>query len=286
MPPRKPNPNRGNHHDGSARMVLATELARLREKASFSLSELADKTAYDRTHLYRLETGEKLGSPAVMAALDQTYGTGKHLADLWELARDDVFRDKYKRFMELEKRASVWQQYAIGAIPGLLQTESYAREMLGFVYAEDEDELEVQLAARMARQERLHGEGRLNVRAILDESVLRRPMKDASAWHQQLRHLLRTAEFPNVTVQVLPYSAGLHHLLGTSLTVLWFPDGTSVAYNETNMTAELFEEPADVERLKLSYDLLRDSALPPRESVALIRNILEAGTSCESRPST
>ena len=262
--------------------MLAKELARLREASGKSLSDLANETTYDRTYLHKLETGVKLGSPEVMAALDRVYGTGEHLCDLWELAKEDVFRDKYKRFMELEKRATVWQQYAIGAIPGLLQTEDYAREMLSFVYAEDQDELEAQLAARMARQGRLYGEGRLIVRAILDETVLRRPLKDAAAWQRQLVHLLKIADLRNVTVQVLPFSVGLHHLLGTSLTVLWLPDGTSVAYNETNMSAELFEEPPDVERLKLSYDLLRDSALPPPESKTLIRNLLEASTPCTS----
>ncbi|MHB9860011.1 helix-turn-helix domain-containing protein [Streptomyces sp. YIM S03343] len=279
MPPRKPNTTRSK---GSARQVLAKELARLREVSGKSLSDLAGETTYDRTYLHKLETGAKLGSPEVMAALDKTYGTQEHLSELWELARDDVFWDKSKRFMELERRATVWQQYATGAIPGLLQTKEYAREMLSLVYAEDEDVLTAQLTARMARQNRLYGEGRLTVRAILDEAVLRRPLRDAAAWQQQLLHLLEMAELRNVTVQVLPYHVGLHHLLGTSLTVLWLPDGTSVAYSETNVSAELFEEPHGVEQLKLSYDLLRDSALSPPESKTFIRNLMEASTPCAS----
>lgn len=282
MPPRKSSPSRSNHHSGSARQVLAKELARLREASGKSLSDLANETTYDRTYLHKLETGVKLGSPEVMAALDTVYGTGEHLGDLWELAKDDVFRDKYKRFMELEKQATVRYEYAVGALPGLLQTEEYAYEVLALSFRGEDQELEEQLAARMSRQKLLHGEGAPHFRAVLDEASLRRTTRDKEAWKRQLEHLLTTAEqHPKVTLQVLPFSAGLHLLMGTALTVLWLPDGKSAAYTETNVSGDLFEEPTHVERLKLSYDLLRDSALSPQESVELIRQLMKDCASCD-----
>lgn len=281
MPPRKSNPSRNNHHNGSARQVLAAELARLREKSGKSLGDLSGETTYDRTYLHKLETGVKLGSPEVMEALDKVYETGEHLGDLWELARDDVFRDKYKRFMELERRATVRYEYAVGAIPGLLQTAEYAREVLVLSFPGEEQGLEEQVAARIGRQKLLHAEEAPHFRAVLDESVLRRPMRDKAAWKRQLEHLLTIAGQPKITLQVLPFSAGLHHLMGTSLTILWLPDGKSAAYTETNVNGELFEEPAEVERLKLSYDLLRDSALSPQKSVDVIQKMMEDSASCD-----
>ncbi|MFJ2262476.1 helix-turn-helix domain-containing protein [Streptomyces sp. NPDC087844] len=256
-------------------MVLAAELARLREKSGKSLSDLAADTTYDRTYLHKLETGVKLGSPDVMEALDKAHDTGEHLVDLWELARNDVFRDKYKRFMELEQQATVRYEYAVGAVPGLLQTERYARAVLALSFPGEEQGLEEQVAARMGRQKLLHGEDVPHFRAVLDESVLRRPMRDKVAWTQQLGHLLTVADQPRVTLQVLPFSAGLHHLMGTSLTILWLPDGKSAAYTETNVNGELFEDPTEVERLKLSYDLLRDFALSPQKSVEVIQETME-----------
>lgn len=101
----------------------------------------------------------KLGSPEVMAALDMTYGTGEHLVDLWELARLSVFRDKFKDFMDLEKQATMRYQFTADIIPGLLQTEEYAREQLRTARPKDEEELDEQVAARMGRQRVLHGEG-------------------------------------------------------------------------------------------------------------------------------
>lgn len=108
----------------SARQVLASELARLREEAGRSLGDLADLTTFDRSYLHKLEKGAKLGSTQVMAALDGVYDTDRHLQLLWELAKDDAFRDRYKRFMELEREATVRYEFVAGTIPGLLQTEA------------------------------------------------------------------------------------------------------------------------------------------------------------------
>lgn len=115
---------------------------------------------------------------------------------------------------------------------------------------------------------------------MLDEAALRRPLSDPGAWRRQLEHLLKMEELPNVTLQVLPFSAGPQHLLGGSVTILWLPDGRSVVYTEGSYSGELVADPADAEKLRLSYDLMRDSALKPQDSVALIRNIMEAGTTC------
>ncbi|KAA0917839.1 helix-turn-helix domain-containing protein [Streptomyces apricus] len=282
MPPRKPNQNRSSHHNGSARMVLA----RLREKSGKSLSDLAADTTHDRIYLHKLETGVKLGSPDVMEALDKAYGTDEHLVHLCVLARADGIKDKYRHFMEREREATMRYEYASSTIPGLLQTESYAREQLRTARPADDNELDAQVITRLDRQAPLHGEDAVEFRAVLDESAVRRPLSDADAWSEQLAHLLETAELPNVTLQVLPFSAGLQHLLGGSLTLLWLPGGRNIAYTESAYSGDLVEDPTDVEQLRLSYDLVRDSALSPRESVALIREILEASPSCEPPDST
>ncbi|MFI1333325.1 helix-turn-helix domain-containing protein [Streptomyces sp. NPDC020845] len=81
----------------SARRMLAAE-TRLRQESGKSLGQLAEETTYDRTYLHKLETGARIGSPEVIAALDKVYGTGDRLMMLWELAREDAFPDKYKRW--------------------------------------------------------------------------------------------------------------------------------------------------------------------------------------------
>ncbi|MFE9295972.1 helix-turn-helix domain-containing protein [Streptomyces niveus] len=275
-------PNAGQRP--SARQMLAKELARLREESGKSLATLGEETTYDRAYLHKLETGARVGSPEVIAALNAVYGTGGHLTMLWQLAREDAFADKYKRFMELEAKATVRYEYAAGVIPGLLQTEGYAREVLQAARPRDDNDLAEQVAARLGRQDLLRGDDPPHYRAVLDESVLRRKAHDPKVWATQLEHLLEVSQLPNVTIQVLPFAAGLHALMGTSLTILWLPDGKAAAYTEDQHSGQLLESAKDVEDLRLSYDLLRDLALPPRESVAFIKRLMEDGTSCAPEP--
>ena len=255
--------------------MLARELARLREESGKSLASLAEDTTYDRAYLHKLETGTRVGSPQVIAALDTVYGTGGHLALLWELAREDAFPDKYKRFMQLEAMATVRYTYAVGAIHGLLQTEGYAREVFQATRPRDENELSEEVAARLGRQELLWRDDPPHFRAVLDESVLRRKTRDPGVWAEQMQHLVSVSQLPDVTLQVLPFDAGLHSILGTSLTILWLPEGTAVAYTEDAYSGQLIEDAAEVERLRLSYDLLRDLALSPRDSVAFMERLTE-----------
>ncbi|MFD5895196.1 helix-turn-helix domain-containing protein [Streptomyces sp. NPDC060366] len=268
----------------SARQMLAKELARLREESGKSLATLGEETTYDRAYLHKLETGARVGSPEVIAALSAVYGTGEQLSMLWQLAREDAFADKYKRFMQLEAKATVQYAYSVGAIHGLLQSEGYAREVFQATRPRDENELSEDVAARLGRQELLRRENAPHFRAILDESVLRRKTREPDEWTKQLEHLLDACQLPNVTLQVLPFDAGPHGLLGTSVTVLWLPDGKAVAYTEDAHSGQLIEDPSEVEKLRLSYDLLRDLALSPRDSVAFIERLLEDNKPCAPDP--
>ncbi|NLU72169.1 helix-turn-helix domain-containing protein [Streptomyces sp. HNM0575] len=263
----------------SARLVLAAEAVRLRERAGRSLGQVAAETGYDSAYLRELESGERLGTPAVFAALDELYACAGHLGELWELARDGVFRERFKRFMELERLATARHEYAAATVPGLFQTEEYAREQLRTARLGNAQELEEQTSARIGRQGVLVGDGAPRYRAVLDEAVLRRGLRDAAAWGRQLDRLLQVALLPGVMLQVLPFSSGLQHLLGSSLTLLWMPDGACVAYSEGCWSGELVEETEDVERLRLSYDVLRDSALSPEESAEFIGHVKEGAAS-------
>ncbi|WKX71912.1 helix-turn-helix transcriptional regulator [Streptomyces sp. XD-27] len=264
--------------------MLAEELTRLRKKSGISVRELADKVGWDYSYLHRLETGRSLGGPEAIETLDTFYGTTPHLMILWELAKDRAtFRDKYVRYLELEAEATAIEHYAGSAIPGILQTEAYARAWLWTVPhgPENTAELEGQLEARMGRQELLRRQPSVQLRAIIDEAGLRRPLLDTEEWHKQLSHVVEAASQPNVTVRVLPFSVGLHNVQGQSLILLMRPGGNTVAWLESFMGGELYEEPESVERLRLTYDALRDLALPPRDSVAFIEQLMEDSSPCD-----
>ncbi|MFF8026480.1 helix-turn-helix domain-containing protein [Streptomyces sp. NPDC007896] len=263
----------------SGRVALGRTLRLLREKAGKTLGQLAEETSYDKSYLYRLEVGQRLSKQAVMEDLDRYYDSGDLLVRLWRDARKDVIKDKYKAFMELEATARVMLMFQL-RVPGLLQTEEYARAVLSGLSgaqttAGNDEDVEEQVALRMGRQELLYREPAPRVRVILDEGVLRRPVPDVKVWADQLSYLLDAAERPNVALQVLPFTAGVHDLMDSHLWLLWQRVGEPVAYVEGNGIGELIDDPDKVLSLRLSYDLVRDAALTPAESTAFIKRLLE-----------
>ncbi|WP_251074940.1 helix-turn-helix transcriptional regulator [Streptomyces sp. ISL-12] len=260
----------------SKRVLLGRTLRFLREKAGKSLGQLAEETSYDKSYLYRLETGERLSKRAVMEDLDRYHGSGDLLVGLWRDARKEVFKDKYRGFMELEDTARIMWMFQL-RVPGLLQTEEYARAVLSGTAATSGNgpEVEEQVTARMGRQELLYRQPTPSVRVILDEGAVRRPVPDAKVWADQLSHLVDASELPSVALQVLPYAAGVHALMDSHLWLFWQRSGDPVAYVEGNGFGEVIDDPDKVMAFRLSYDLVRDAALTPAESTAFIKRLLK-----------
>ncbi|MFI0715576.1 helix-turn-helix domain-containing protein [Streptomyces inhibens] len=280
MPPRRAVTGRSQE----PRQRFVEELRLLRAQKGDSLRQLGEALGWDWSLFGKMESGQTLGSPEVVQALDQHYGTPGLLLTLWELAAGDPtqFRERYRRYMTLEAEAVSMWHYAVSALPGLLQTGSYARDLLSVGGSSDE-ELTRHVQARVGRRELLDGDDAPRFRTILSEAVLRTPLADAEEWREQLEHLLTMGERPHVMVQVIEQERGLHALTNTDTMFLRLPDGRTVAWVETGYSGELIEETAATERLQLSYDLVRDLALSPVESRKFIRQMLEEA-SCE--PST
>ncbi|MEV8400755.1 helix-turn-helix domain-containing protein [Streptomyces niveus] len=258
------------------RARFAEELRLLRTARGESLRQLGERLGWDWSLFGKMEKGETLGGPEVVQALDTYYGTPGLLLALWELAVSDKsqFREGYRRYMALEAEATSLWHFAVSVLPGLLQTEGYARELLaagGLKGAE----LVQQVEARMGRRELLEGEHAPPFRTILSESVLRTPLRDVGAWRCQLQYLTEVSERGEVTVQLVPFSAGLHGLTNADVMFLRLPEGRTVAYAENGYRGELIEETAPVERLQLTYDSVRDLALSPAESRKFFLRILE-----------
>ncbi|MER8001691.1 helix-turn-helix transcriptional regulator [Streptomyces sp. NPDC095613] len=280
MPPRRIITGRSQE----PRKRFVEELRLLRSRKGDSLRKLGEVLGWDWSLFGKMESGETLGGPEVVQALDQHYGTPGLLLTLWELAMADPtqFKERYRRYMILEAEAvSLWH-YAVSVLPGLLQTKGYARAVLaaGGITG---DELTQQVEARIGRRGLLEGDNAPPFRTILSEAVLRTPLEDAEAWREQLEHLLSMSERQRVMIQVLPFAAGPHALSNTDTMFLRGTDGRTVAWVETGYSGELVQETAAVERLQLRYDLARDLALSPAESRKFIMRMLEEA-SCD--PST
>lgn len=272
----------GRSHEPRAR--FAEELRLLRAGKGGSLRDVADRLGWDASTLGKMESGRSLGSPELVEALDQHYGTSGMLLALWELAVGDPtqFKEQYRRYMVLETEAHSLWHFGVSILPGLLQTDGYARELLALGGAKG-DELDQQVEARTGRRTLLEEEDAPLFRTVVAEAVLRTPLRDKGAWREQLEHLLEVSQWPHVTIHVLPQSAGLHGLVGTSVMFLKLLGGRVVAYTENTVRGELVEEIPAVQQLDDAYDAMRDLALNPAESRKFILRMLEESP-CE--PST
>ncbi|MFI2290221.1 helix-turn-helix domain-containing protein [Streptomyces niveus] len=258
------------------RARFAEELRSLRRERGDSLRQLGERLGWDWSLFGKMEKGETLGGPEVVQALDTYYGTPGLLLALWELAVSDKsqFKEQYRRYMALEADASSLWHFAVSMLPGLLQTEGYAREVLAAGGLKGEA-LDQQVEARMGRRELLEGNHAPPFRTILSEAVLRTPLRDTAEWRGQLEYLGAMSDRSDVTVQMLPQSAGPHGLMGAAVMFLRLLDGRTVAYTENGYRGELIEENLPVERLQRAYDAVRDLALSPAESRKLILRMLE-----------
>ncbi|MFR9674429.1 helix-turn-helix domain-containing protein [Streptomyces sp. TR02-1] len=268
--------------------LFGSRVRRLRTAAGLTQAELGARTHVVGTRITQVERCSGARPTQELArALDEVLGADELLIDLWPYVHREAFPDWSRRFMEYSARAVGMRQYAAHVVPGLLQTEDYARALLR-VYPEHEDEAKLQqrLTARMERQRQFAAGGRTELWVVLDEAVLLRPVGGQAVMRAQLRRLVEAVREGRLTLQVLPFEQGEHGSLGGSLTLLTMPDATEVAYKEGSEYGFLLEEPPEVRRHTLIYDRLRATALPPDMSLEAIRSTLEGkyrGASVPSR---
>ena len=268
--------------DRSVRDLFGAEVRRHRVKADLSLRRLAEVLNYSKSHLARIETAESLPYDDLPAKLDACFGTDGFFARLHALAKKEPFPGKYRRVMEIESRATVIETYVSATVPGLLQIPDLAERSLrcGHPHAPDA-EIAALVTARLDRQKRLSSPKPPRCWFILDESVLRRPVGGPEVMGRQLQALLAHAEAPNLTLQVLPFSAGEHpEILSGSLDLYTMPDHSLVAYEEGSRSGLIIEHREGVDRCRQNYDLLRAMALSPRDSEAMIQAAMEAWKPC------
>ncbi|EGX58573.1 hypothetical protein SZN_17087 [Streptomyces zinciresistens K42] len=257
--------------------LFGARVRRLRFAAGLTQAELSGKVHVVGTRITQIERASGAKPTLDLArALDVALGADDLLVELWPYVYREAFPDWSRRFMECAERAVAVREYAAHVVPGLLQTEQYARAVLSVgLTLSSEEQLEERLTVRMARQERLGSPDRPDLWVVLDEAVLRRPIGGCDVMRAQLELLLCVAAEHDITVQVLPFDQGEHDVMGGSLTVLTLPDGSEVAYTEGAHYGQLIEEPAEVSRFTVTYDRLRANALPPLMSLDMIRSAME-----------
>ncbi|MEU6393101.1 helix-turn-helix transcriptional regulator [Streptomyces sp. NPDC046939] len=242
-----------------------------REAAGLTQQELAVAAVMTRSHIAHIEAGRRLPSKEDARRLDKALNTGDVLSSF--LPDSDVaIAEHFETAHRLEQQATELREFALSFVPGILQTERYARAVLGPSYPPlGEKECDRLVVTRLERAKILENPVSPMVWALLDEGVLCRPMGGPAVMAEQVTHIVRLAESRRIRVHVLPRSLGFHPLLEGMLTLMWFDDQPPVAYSEGVRMGKVHESPAMVQQLQARYDLALSDALPLKESLALLR---------------
>ncbi len=272
------------------RRLVGGTLRRYRENVGYSLEDAARILECDRSKISRIETGQRGIRPKELRELMAEYGVpaSEQLALLaiasrggqhsWWHPYADVWSDAYLDYVIMESAASEIMAYEAQLIPDLLQTDDYARAIAAAEPANLTDQREDAVAAKaVRRQVVLDGGSPARLGVILGEGALHQAVGGPDVLAGQITHLIKlAADYPAVTIQVLPFSAGAHVAAGSgSLAILRFPDAPSlgVVYLEALSGGVYLEDQADVARYVRAFALLRAAALSPADSVRLLRNL-------------
>jgi len=258
-----------------ALMAFAEELRAHRAQAGMSRDELAAKVSYSPSLIAMIETGRRSPSRKLAELLDGVFSLPGTFARLEKRLRDVPFPASFRPFVPHEAEATSLRSYENSLIPGLFQTEDYARAVLSTRPNTAEDEIEELVAARMQRQDVLSREEPPLIWSLVDEAALHREVGSPEIMREQLAHLADLSRRPNVTIQVVPYSAGPHSGLLGAFVIAEMDDSPPIAYLETAAEGETAEDPVVLGRLALTFDTLRSKALPDVASRDMIMKVAE-----------
>lgn len=270
---------------------LSAELKRLRSAAAMTREQVEEQTGITVGTLYRVEMAKARPQKRTLLTLLDLYGMSdpEERTALTELARNagqlgwlqryepDLPED-YQQYITFESEASRLYNYESLYVPGLLQTEAYARAVIrGVLPEKSNEEIEQRVEVRLRRQAALAKETPVGLWAVVDEAAVRRVVGGTQVQREQLRHLAEAAESPTITIQVVTYAAGAHPGMSGPFLVMEFPDPDPALIYTENASGGLFlEAEPEVQRYRATFQRLTAQALSPDDSVNAIRKAAES----------
>jgi transcriptional regulator with XRE-family HTH domain len=272
------------------RIMLGTQLRRLREELGITREAAGDAIRASHAKISRLELGRVGFKERDIADLLTLYGVDDtDERDRWmQLVRQanepnwwhrytDVLPSWFELYLRLEQAASVIRSYQVQFVPGLLQSEQYARAVIVQGHGgEDAEEIDRRVNLRMTRQKLLAEPDAPRFWAVIDEAALRRAFGPPAVMREQINHLLELAEVPSVTIQLLPFSSGGHAAAGGPFTVLRFAerDLPDIVYLEQLTGAMYLEKRPEVEVYLRTMERITVQAETPNASKDMLRSLL------------
>lgn len=252
------------------------EVQRYRLTAGLTPRELAERADCTAAMVQRVENGEQMPSRDLAQRVDRLLGIDGELVKLWPSLIRSAYPDWFWQVIELEQQAGFIQEFETVAVPGLLQTEAYARAIFTAAHpVASKLQIEQFVGARVDRQRILTRREPPQIMITLDEGVLRRRIGGKSVMSEQLGHLLRTADLPKVHLQVLPFNVREHPGGMTPFRLMGFREGPDVLYGETFIGGQTTNDASQLQQHKLAFNLIQSKALSRDDSRVFIRDVKE-----------
>ncbi|MFF2192749.1 helix-turn-helix transcriptional regulator [Streptomyces sp. NPDC058157] len=260
----------------SPRALLGAELRVARERLDMSQVGLGEKLFVSGSYVGQMENGTRRITPELATAIDQVLGTAGFFTRNCGNQGKSKYPEHFAEAAEAEAEALAIREYAPLVIPGLLQTEAYAREIFhAYQPLAPGPVIDDLTEARLDRAKLLGDPTTPLLWCVLDEAVIRRVVGSQAVMADALHHIVGLIRARRIIIQVIPFSAGAHASLAGPLKLMSFEAAPPLAYVTGLGTGQLSDDPATVTQHTLTYDLLTASALSPNASLALIESAAE-----------
>ena len=258
--------------------VLATvgrQLRLRREAVGMRVAEFAVAAGYSEDLVYKIEGGKRIPRPEYLDKSEELLDAGGLIAAMKEDVAKVRYPKKVRALAKLEAQAIEIGIYECNIIAGLLQTPEHARTVIEARQPPySPDDLERMVAGRLARHAVFERDPAPSIHFVLEEAPLRRQVGGTMVWRRQLERLLEVGRLRNVTLQVMPTNTEAHPGLDGRIELLKFRDGTAVGRADGEFNGRPTSEPKQLRIIELQYGTIRAQALPPRESLAFIEQLL------------
>ena len=266
------------------RQVFGAMLRYHREQAGLSRADLARQVSKSVSLIQAIELGQRAATPEVTTDLERALAADGALTRLREEIGDGLGYQPYPSWFQdwvaSERVAKQLRWVEPMLVPGLLQTEAYARAIFGARFGMTAEEIDEKVAARLKRHEILALDQPPTLWVIVDEAVLRRPVGGPEVMRGQVDHLIDGAQRPHVSVQIIASAVGAHRGLSTGgFAIADFEESPSVGYQETACHGQFIDRREDIEILVECWDTLVREALPWAASQDLLEEVAKSWTS-------
>lgn len=264
----------------TAAEILIDELRHARTSRGLSQDDFGRLINYSGTHVSAVETGTRPPTADFVAAVDKALQTGGMFARLRDRLSDlDADPPWLREWITYEQQARALRWYEVAWIPGLLQTEAYARAVFGSDGRLSVTEVETRVAARLARQKLLLGDDPPQLVAILDETALRRPIGGAAVMREQLFHLARlNQDSRRVRIHVVPREVGAYAGLDGPFVIATLPDLADIGYLDNRLQGQIIERRPAISALREQWEATLAEALTLQHSTDLISEVAKTWT--------